>query len=121
VTALVRVAALGAAVVAAIAVLYHLAGVPDADMSASRVVPAVALARGFPLYAGPDAGPIIDFMYGPVAALAFLPAAFAATPSGAPSAAAHQKAAKPNPARKGTATKSGASSGTARRCGGFIK
>ena len=82
-TALVRVAALGAAVVAAIAVLYHLAGVPDADMSASRVVPAVALARGFPIYAGADGGPIIDFMYGPVAALAFLPAALATTPSGA--------------------------------------
>jgi hypothetical protein len=46
-------------------------------------VPAVALARGFPVYAGPTSGPIIDFMYGPVAAVAFLPAALAATPSGA--------------------------------------
>lgn len=82
-TTLLRVLTALAAVVAGAAGLHEVAGVPASDMSASRVVPAVALARGFPIYAGPDGGPIIDFMYGPVAALAFLPAAAAATPSGA--------------------------------------
>lgn len=82
-TAILRLGAAIASGVAIVAALYHVALVPESDMSASRVVPAVALARGFPIYAGPDAGPIIDFMYGPVAALAFLPAALATTPSGA--------------------------------------
>jgi hypothetical protein len=61
----------------------QLAAIPDSDMNASRTTPAVALARGFPIYAGPDGGPIIDFMYGPLAAVAFLPVAVATTPSGA--------------------------------------
>jgi hypothetical protein len=63
--------------------LQRFAAIPDSDMNASRVVPAIALWRGFPLYAGPDGGPIIDFMYGPMAAIAFLPAAIATTPAGA--------------------------------------
>jgi hypothetical protein len=83
VTAFLRLATAIAAIVAAAAILHHTAGVPESDMSASRVVPAVALARGFPIYVGPTSGPIIDFMYGPVAAIAFLPAALATTPSGA--------------------------------------
>jgi hypothetical protein len=78
-----RIVTLLAAAVAVAAILHEVAAVPDADMSASRLVPAVALARGLPVYAGPDSGPIIDFMYGPVAAIAFLPAALAGTPSGA--------------------------------------
>src|SRR5262245_7506387 len=72
-----------AAAVAGAQPMAALAGLPAADMTASRVVPGVALARGFPIYAGEHGGPIIDFMYGPVAALAFTPAALAATPSGA--------------------------------------
>ncbi len=82
-TLVLRLATLAAALVAVVAMLHHVAAVPESDMSASRVVPAVALAHGFPIYAGPASGPIIDFMYGPGAALAFLPAALAATPSGA--------------------------------------
>jgi len=78
-----RLAAAVGVIVAAAALLHGVVAVPESDMSASRVVPAVALARGFPLYAGPASGPIIDFMYGPIAALAFLPAALASTPSGA--------------------------------------
>jgi hypothetical protein len=88
VTIVLRLTAALGALIALVAALHHVAGVPESDMSASRIVPAVALARGFPIYAGPDAGPIIDFMYGPVAALAFLPAALAATPSGALAVAA---------------------------------
>jgi hypothetical protein len=72
-----------AAAVATTALLHQLVLLPDDDMVASRVVPALALARGLPIYAGPTGGPIIDFMYGPVAALAFLPAALASTPTGA--------------------------------------
>ena len=83
VTAALRLVTLVAAIVAGVAVLHHVSLVPDSDMGASRVVPAVALARGFPIYAGPDQGPIIDFMYGPVAAVAFLPAALMSTPAGA--------------------------------------
>jgi hypothetical protein len=88
VTALLRLVTALGALVAVTACLHHVAGVPESDMSASRVVPAVALARGFPIYAGPSTGPIIDFMYGPVAAIAFLPAALASTPSGALAVAA---------------------------------
>jgi hypothetical protein len=78
---------LGAAVLGMLAViaqtLPHFSIIPESDVNASRVTPAVALARGFPIYAGPDDGPVIDFMYGPMAAIAFLPAALAWTPSGA--------------------------------------
>jgi len=81
VIAILRGVAGVAAIVALAATLQHVAAVPKSDISASRVVPAVALARGLPLYAGPASGPIIDFMYGPVAAIAFLPAAAATTPS----------------------------------------
>ncbi len=72
-----------AALVLAAQMAVQLAAIPDSDMNASRTTPAMALARGFPIYAGPDGGPIIDFMYGPLAAVAFLPVAAASTPSGA--------------------------------------
>jgi hypothetical protein len=55
---------------------------PESEMNASRVTPAVALARGQGVYAGPDHGAVIDFMYGPMAAIAFLPSALASSPSG---------------------------------------
>ena len=70
-----RIASALAAVVAAAAALHYLGQLPTNDMAASRVVPAIVLARGLPLYAGPDEGPIIDFMYGPLAAAVFVPAA----------------------------------------------
>ena len=63
--------------------LIPLSTIPHVDMNASRVVPPVALVKGYDIYAGATDGPVIDFMYGPVGALAFLPAALAATPSGA--------------------------------------
>ncbi len=62
--------------------LPELVRVLEDDMCASRTVPALALARGVPIYAGPTGVPIIDFMYGPIAAVAFLPVALAGTPSG---------------------------------------
>jgi hypothetical protein len=48
-----------------------------------RVAAAVAMARGYRILTGPDEGPALDFMYGPVAALAYLPAAASPTATGA--------------------------------------
>lgn len=53
------------------------------DWNAARVVPSVALARGFALYYPPDSGPAVTTHYGPVKELLYLPAALASTPTGA--------------------------------------
>ncbi|MDA1312139.1 MAG: hypothetical protein O2968_02290 [Acidobacteria bacterium] len=49
----------------------------------NRVTPALALAHGYELYYGPLTGPIIGMIYGPVMALAYLPATLASSPTGA--------------------------------------
>lgn len=51
------------------------------DWNGSRLAPTFALVYGYPLYAPPDSGPILNHVYGPVAALAFLPAAVFHTPT----------------------------------------
>lgn len=56
---------------------------PFRDWDAVRLVPAFAMARGLKLYYPPDQGPVLDMMYGPVVALAYLPAAIFPTPTAA--------------------------------------
>jgi len=51
------------------------------EWNGALLAPAIALARGHPLYSGPDAGPIQVTEYGPVSAIAYLPAAVASTPT----------------------------------------
>jgi hypothetical protein len=50
---------------------------------APRVAPAIGLVRGYDILPGLNEGPILDFMYGPMSALTYMPAALASTPSGA--------------------------------------
>lgn len=54
--------------------------VPHWTWSAARLAAAVRLAQGFPLYSGPDDSLVTGWIYGPVGALAYLPAAFAGEP-----------------------------------------
>lgn len=63
--------------------LIRLANAPTFDVNANRVANAVALARGYNIFPGADEGPLLDFMYGPMFAIAYTPAALAGTPSGA--------------------------------------
>lgn len=48
--------------------------------SACRLAPALAWLQGYPLYSPVDHGPINGWLYGPVAAVAWLPAALAGSP-----------------------------------------
>lgn len=54
---------------------------PGRDWNACRVAPSVALAYGYTLYYGPDEGPILNTLYAPVTAVAFLPAALGKDPT----------------------------------------
>lgn len=54
---------------------------PWDDWNGARVAPAVAWARGFPLYFLHGQSPGTDFIHGPVAAIVRLPAALATTPT----------------------------------------
>ena len=70
----------------AVAVLSYLftrlAHGPHSYWDASRLAPALGLLRGYGLFPTLEEGPILDYMYGPMAALAFLPAALPSTPTG---------------------------------------
>ena len=48
-----------------------------------RLIPTFSFVSGYDLYALPDSGPILNMVYGPVAALAYLPATLFSTPTGA--------------------------------------
>ena len=48
-----------------------------------RLIPTFSFVSGYDLYALPDSGPILNTVYGPVAAVAYLPAALFSTPTGA--------------------------------------
>ena len=71
----------------AVVVLIHLferiANGPTMEINASRVANAIALAKGYNILPGSDEGPLLDFMYGPMFAVAYTPAALASSPSGA--------------------------------------
>jgi hypothetical protein len=52
-----------------------------ANWNASRLSPALMLLQGHPLYTTLEAGVINEFLYGPVTALAYVPAALASSPA----------------------------------------
>ena len=54
---------------------------PGRDWNACRVAPSVALAYGYTLYYGANEGPILNTLYGPMTAVAFLPAALGKDPT----------------------------------------
>jgi hypothetical protein len=54
---------------------------PFWDWNAARLAPTIALVRGYGLYYGSEAGPVSGFIYGPLGALVFLPAAIAESPT----------------------------------------
>jgi hypothetical protein len=56
-------------------------GALQEEWNGCRLAPAVALTRGFALYYPASEGPILDTIYGPVVALAYLPAAFFSAPT----------------------------------------
>lgn len=56
---------------------------PQDDWNGARTAPAVAWARGMPLYYPHGVGPATDFIHGPVSAVVRLPAAWASTPTNA--------------------------------------
>ena len=47
-----------------------------------RLIPSFSFVSEYDLYALPDSGPILNMVYGPVAALAYLPATLFSTPTG---------------------------------------
>lgn len=51
--------------------------------NAARLAPTFALTRGYQLYYGADIGPFLNTIYGPITALAYLPATLAISPTGA--------------------------------------
>lgn len=51
------------------------------DWQPNRLAAAFALVKGYQLYYGPEAGPILNTLYGPVSALVYLPATLANTPT----------------------------------------
>ncbi len=50
------------------------------NWSACRLAPVLAVFRGYPLYSLPEGGPINGWLYGPIPALAWMPAALAPSP-----------------------------------------
>src|SRR5262245_54414126 len=53
------------------------------EWNGCRLAPTVALTHGYALYYPPNEGPVLDTIYGPVAALAYLPATMFRSPTGA--------------------------------------
>src|SRR5262245_31025485 len=56
-------------------------GALGVDWNGARLAPTVALARGYRLYYPASEGPVLDTIYGPVAALAYLPVALFRSPT----------------------------------------
>ena len=56
---------------------------PRVQFNMTRTATSIGMARGYNILPGPEQGPVLDFMYGPVSAAAYLPVAWSPTPSGA--------------------------------------
>ncbi len=83
VSPLARMALLATLAVLGMLHLGQVVGMLAWEWNGARTAPSVALARGIPLYVGPETGAIASTYYGPVKALLFLPAGLAQTPTGA--------------------------------------
>jgi hypothetical protein len=59
---------------------FHIAVAPFVIENDHRLAPTFAILRGYSLYYGQTDGPILTTIYGPIAPLAYLPAALARTP-----------------------------------------
>ncbi|MEM1170762.1 MAG: hypothetical protein AAGJ08_17195 [Cyanobacteria bacterium P01_H01_bin.35] len=64
-------------------VLIRILDAPFEDWNAIRLAPTFALTHGYQLYYGADTGPILNTIYGPITALAYLPTTLAISPTGA--------------------------------------
>jgi hypothetical protein len=73
-------AAIGSCAILAVTVVRGMLGM---DWNAARLTPVFSLVYGYRLYYPAGEGPILDNIYGPVAALAFLPATVFRTPTAA--------------------------------------
>ncbi len=56
---------------------------PFAAWNGDRLAASLGLTHGYRLYYGPDSGPVLSWVYPPLGALVYLPAALARTPTGA--------------------------------------
>ena len=56
---------------------------PNGLFNATRLAASIGMALGYNVLPGRDEGPVLDFMYGPVSAAAYVPAALMPTPSAA--------------------------------------
>lgn len=64
-----------------ITILMHILQLPLDNWSNNRLAPAFALAYGYKFFNASDNSPVISWMYGPIAALAYLPATLASSPT----------------------------------------
>ena len=54
--------------------LERIARGPMVLFNSTRVATSIGMARGYNILPGPEQGPVLDFMYGPVSAAAYVPA-----------------------------------------------
>jgi hypothetical protein len=64
-------------------VLQEIFNAPFWDWNAARLAPTFALTHGYQLYYNADTGPILNTIYGPITALAYLPATLVMSPTSA--------------------------------------
>jgi hypothetical protein len=80
---LIRALALLAAVSALIGFCLTVSQAPSITENDHRLAPTFALAHGYRLYYGPEQGPVLSTIYGPVTAFAYAPSLLASTPMAA--------------------------------------
>jgi len=79
----IRVLALLAAFSALVGFCLAVFQAPSIPENDHRLAPTFALARGYPLYCGPEQGPVLSTIYGPVTAITYMPSLLASTPMAA--------------------------------------